>query len=155
MLYWMPPPAGLQSQIIGAIGQMDGVLDVERVRVRRAGNRHFVDATVSVPRTTSLEQVHLLTDAIEKTYRRHRTGGRDRCTRSRAPRKASIFLSRSAPWPSAWAWPFTISRRFSRTAVFSSNSIWKWMKILACRDAHRRATELEEGIHPYAMAMPR
>ena len=40
-------PAGLQSEIIGAIGQMDGVLDVERVHVRRAGNRHFVDATVS------------------------------------------------------------------------------------------------------------
>ena len=46
--------------------RMDGVLDVVRVRVRRAGNRHFVDATVSVPRTASLEQVHALSDAIEK-----------------------------------------------------------------------------------------
>src|SRR6266513_2661664 len=42
------------------------VVDVVRVRVRRAGNRHFVDATVSVARSASLEQVHALTDAIEK-----------------------------------------------------------------------------------------
>src|SRR5208337_4068969 len=59
-------PAGLQSEIIDAIGHMDGVLDVERVRVRRAGNRHFVDATVCVPRTTSLDQVHINTGATEK-----------------------------------------------------------------------------------------
>jgi divalent metal cation (Fe/Co/Zn/Cd) transporter len=39
---------------------------VERVRLRRAGNRYFVDATVSVARTASLEQVHVWSDAIEK-----------------------------------------------------------------------------------------
>src|SRR5712692_6172801 len=59
-------PLGLQQEIAKAVARMDGVLDVDRVRVRRAGNRHFVDATVSVARTASLEQVHDLTDAIEK-----------------------------------------------------------------------------------------
>jgi len=59
-------PEGLQVQITKAIGQMDGVLNVERVRLRRAGNRYFVDATVSVPRTASLEQVHAWRDAIEQ-----------------------------------------------------------------------------------------
>ena len=59
-------PQGLQREIARTLERMDGVLDVERVRVRRAGNRHFVDATVSVARTASLEQVHTLTDAIEK-----------------------------------------------------------------------------------------
>jgi cation diffusion facilitator family transporter len=59
-------PEGLQQEIARAVARMDGVLDVDRVRVRRAGNRHFVDATVSVPRTASLEQVHMLSDAIEK-----------------------------------------------------------------------------------------
>src|SRR5438874_4906029 len=43
-------PEGLQEQITGAIGKMEGVLNVQRVRLRRAGNRYFVDATVSVPR---------------------------------------------------------------------------------------------------------
>jgi cation diffusion facilitator family transporter len=59
-------PKGLQQEIAMALDRMEGVLEVVRVRVRRAGNRHFVDATVSVPRTASLEQVHTLTDAIEK-----------------------------------------------------------------------------------------
>ena len=59
-------PKGLQQEIALALERMSGVLDVVRVRVRRAGNRHFVDATVSVPRSASLEQVHTLTDAIEK-----------------------------------------------------------------------------------------
>lgn len=59
-------PKGLQQEIALALERMAGVLDVVRVRVRRAGNRHFVDATVSVPRSASLEQVHTLTDAIEK-----------------------------------------------------------------------------------------
>jgi cation diffusion facilitator family transporter len=59
-------PEGLQQEIAKAVARMDGVLDVDRVRVRRAGNRHFVDATVSVARTASLEQVHALSDAIEK-----------------------------------------------------------------------------------------
>jgi cation diffusion facilitator family transporter len=59
-------PEGLQEQIASAIGKMDGVLHVERVRLRRAGNRYFVDATVSVTRTASLEQVHAWSDAIEK-----------------------------------------------------------------------------------------
>src|SRR5205807_5806596 len=59
-------PEGLQEQITTAIRRMDGVLSVERVRLRRAGNRYFVDATVSVPRTASLEQVHAWSDAIEQ-----------------------------------------------------------------------------------------
>jgi len=49
-------PQGLQQEIAKAVARMDGVLDVDAVRVRRAGNRHFVDATVSVARTASLEQ---------------------------------------------------------------------------------------------------
>jgi cation diffusion facilitator family transporter len=59
-------PEGLLEQITRAIEKMDGVLNVQRVRLRRAGNRYFVDATVSVPRTASLEQVHAWSDAIEE-----------------------------------------------------------------------------------------
>src|SRR5260370_387242 len=57
---------GLQQKIPRPVAPTGGGLDVDRVRVRRAGNRHFVDATVSVARTASLEQVHALSDAIEK-----------------------------------------------------------------------------------------
>jgi len=59
-------PAGLQQRIAAAVGEMDGVLAAERVRVRRAGNRHFVDITISVPRTASFEQVHATSEAVEQ-----------------------------------------------------------------------------------------
>jgi cation diffusion facilitator family transporter len=59
-------PEGLQEQITGVVEKMEGVLSVQRLRLRRAGNRYFVDATVSVPRTASLEQVHAWSDAIER-----------------------------------------------------------------------------------------
>ncbi len=59
-------PAGLQQRVARAVNELDGVLGAERVRVRRAGNRHFVDVTISVPRTASFEQVHAISDAVER-----------------------------------------------------------------------------------------
>ena len=59
-------PAGLQEQISAAVSRLDGVLGAERVRLRRAGNRHFVDVTISVPRTASFEQVHEISNAVER-----------------------------------------------------------------------------------------
>ena len=58
-------PEGLQEQVKRAVQEMDGVLSAERVRVRRAGNRYFVDVTISVPRAASFEQVHAISDAVE------------------------------------------------------------------------------------------
>jgi cation diffusion facilitator family transporter len=59
-------PAGLQERVARAVQEMEGVLSTERVRVRRAGNRHFVDVTISVPRAASFEQVHAISDAVER-----------------------------------------------------------------------------------------
>ena len=59
-------PVGLRQSIFVAVKNIDGVLDAERVRVRRAGNRYFVDVTIQVPRTASFEQVHALSDAVER-----------------------------------------------------------------------------------------
>lgn len=59
-------PAGLQEQVARAVEETEGVLSTERVRVRRAGNRHFVDVTVSIPRAVSFEQVHAISDAVER-----------------------------------------------------------------------------------------
>jgi cation diffusion facilitator family transporter len=103
-------PKGLQQEIARTLERMDGVLDVERVRVRRAGNRHFVDATVSVARTASLEQVHTLSDAIEK-----RIG-------QIVPSDVMVHVE---PRRSAGDWPFTICTPRSRMAGCSSSCIWK------------------------------
>lgn len=59
-------PHGLRERIETAVGKTEGVLQSERVRVRRAGQRYFVDVTLSVPRTASLEQAHAATEAVEK-----------------------------------------------------------------------------------------
>ena len=59
-------PLGLQQRVARAVEELDGVLATERVRVRRAGNRHFVDVTISVPRAASFEQVHAISDAVER-----------------------------------------------------------------------------------------
>ncbi len=59
-------PAGLQQRVVQAVNQLEGVLATERVRIRRAGNRYFVDVTITVPRTASFEQVHAISDAVER-----------------------------------------------------------------------------------------
>jgi cation diffusion facilitator family transporter len=60
-------PSGLRERIAEAVEATDGVLQAERVRVRRAGQRYFVDVTISVPRTASLEQAHAASETVEKT----------------------------------------------------------------------------------------
>jgi cation diffusion facilitator family transporter len=59
-------PPGLPDRIAKAVKELKGVLNAERVRVRRAGQRYFVDVTISVPRTESFEQVHATSDAVER-----------------------------------------------------------------------------------------
>lgn len=59
-------PSGLRERIQEAVAGVDGVLSTDRVRVRRAGQRHFVDVTISVPRTASLEQAHATSTAVEQ-----------------------------------------------------------------------------------------
>jgi cation diffusion facilitator family transporter len=59
-------PPGLQDRLTRAVTEQKGVLSAERVRVRRAGQRYFVDVTISVPRTDSFEQVHATSDAVER-----------------------------------------------------------------------------------------
>jgi cation diffusion facilitator family transporter len=60
-------PQGLRERIERAVDNTEGVLQSERVRVRKAGQRYFVDVTVSVPRTASLEQAHAASEAVEST----------------------------------------------------------------------------------------
>lgn len=59
-------PAGLQEKISMAAGRIEGVLGVDRVRLRRAGQRYFVDVNISVPRTTSIEEAHATSDRVEQ-----------------------------------------------------------------------------------------
>jgi cation diffusion facilitator family transporter len=138
-------PEGLHDQISSAVGSMDGVLEVDRVRVRRAGNRHFVDATVSVVRTASLEQVHILTDAIEQKISEIVPSDVIVHAEPRAPRDEHLFESVRA-----------VAQRLGLavhdvTAVEQDGQLFVELHLevdeqLSLRDAHRQATALEEGI---------
>jgi cation diffusion facilitator family transporter len=138
-------PEGLRQEIARAVGRMEGVLDVDRVRVRRAGNRHFVDATVSVARTKSLEQVHELSDAIEKRIAEIVPSDVMVHAEPRAPQGEHLFESIRA-----------LAQRLGLaihdvTALQQSGKLFIELhlevdEILSLRDAHRQATKLEEGI---------
>jgi cation diffusion facilitator family transporter len=61
-------PAGYRARIIDAVLKIDGVIKVERVRIRRAGNRYFVDLTVGLARNVTFQRsgqvVAEITDAV-------------------------------------------------------------------------------------------
>ncbi|HXE75632.1 MAG TPA: cation diffusion facilitator family transporter [Candidatus Xenobia bacterium] len=58
-------PAGVRARVQEAVAGVEGVLRVDRVRTRQAGNRSFVDVTIAVPRTLPFEQVHQISDQVE------------------------------------------------------------------------------------------
>jgi len=138
-------PEGLQEEIMAAIRGLDGVLDADRVRLRRAGNRYFVDATVSVARTANLEQVHELTDRIEKRVAQIIPADVIVHAEPRAPRDEHLFQSVRA-----------VAQRLGLevhdvTASQQDGHLFVELHLevdenLSLHDAHHRATELEDGI---------
>jgi cation diffusion facilitator family transporter len=48
-------PTGVRSQIIDAVRRVEGVIEVDRVRIRRAGNRYFADVAVGLARTVTFQ----------------------------------------------------------------------------------------------------
>ncbi len=138
-------PVGLQRRISDAVARMDGILDAERVRVRRAGHRHFVDVTVSVPRSTNLEHVHALTDAIEARIGEIVPADVMVHVEPRAPEGEHLFEAIRA-----------LAQRkglaiHDLTAQQQDGKLFVELHLevdenLSLREAHRQATELEEGI---------
>src|SRR5438874_7915581 len=138
-------PQGLQQEIAKAVARMDGVLDVDRVRVRRAGNRHFVDATVSVARTASLEQVHALSDAIEERIGEIVPADVMVHAERRAPQGEHLFEAIRAAAQSLGLAVHDL------TALQQDGQLFIELHLevdehLSLGDAHRQATDLEEKI---------
>src|SRR6201984_418837 len=57
-------PPGVRSQIYDAVSRLDGVLEVDRVRIRRAGNRYFADLAVGLARTVTFHRSGQLVAAV-------------------------------------------------------------------------------------------
>ncbi len=60
-------PPGVRSKIQDAVSRVDGVLEVDRVRIRRAGNRYFADLTVGLARTVTFQRSRQLAAAVTET----------------------------------------------------------------------------------------
>jgi cation diffusion facilitator family transporter len=63
-------PNGVRSQIYDAVSHLDGVLEVDRVRIRRAGNRYFADLAVGLARTVTFQRSGQLVAAVTDSVRR-------------------------------------------------------------------------------------
>jgi cation diffusion facilitator family transporter len=57
-------PAGVRSQIVAAVSHVDGLLEVDRVRIRRAGNRYFADLSVGLARNVTFQRSEQVAEAV-------------------------------------------------------------------------------------------
>ena len=57
-------PSGLRARILERVKKVEGVVSCERVRVRHAGNKFFVDAKIAVERTIPFDHVPAIVDAV-------------------------------------------------------------------------------------------
>ena len=47
----------MRSRIIGAVSRVDGVLEIDRVRIRRGGSKYFADVSVAMSRNVTFPEV--------------------------------------------------------------------------------------------------
>ena len=62
-------PAGVRNKIIAAVRNVDGLLEVDRVRIRRAGNRYFADLSIGLARNVTFQRSEQLADAVTEAVR--------------------------------------------------------------------------------------
>jgi divalent metal cation (Fe/Co/Zn/Cd) transporter len=62
-------PVGVRGQITAAVLNVDGVLEIGRVRIRRAGNRYFADLAVGLARTVTFQRSEQLVAAVTAAVR--------------------------------------------------------------------------------------
>jgi cation diffusion facilitator family transporter len=59
-------PAGARSKIINALRSVEGLLEVDRVRIRRAGNRYFADVSVGLARNVTFQKSGQVADEVTR-----------------------------------------------------------------------------------------
>lgn len=57
-------PAGVRNSIIAAVSKVDGLLEVDSVRIRRAGNRYFADLSIGLARNVTFQHSEHVADAV-------------------------------------------------------------------------------------------
>jgi len=57
-------PVEVRGNIIDAVSNVDGLLEVDRVRIRRAGNKYFADLSVGLSRNVTFQRSEQVADAV-------------------------------------------------------------------------------------------
>jgi divalent metal cation (Fe/Co/Zn/Cd) transporter len=63
-------PAEARSDIITALRKVNGILEVDRVRIRRAGNRYFADVSIGLARNVTFQRSGQISDEVTQTVDR-------------------------------------------------------------------------------------
>ena len=62
-------PTGVRNRIIQEVYRVDGVLEVDRVRIRRAGSRYFADVSVAMSRTVTFQKSEQVSNEVAARVR--------------------------------------------------------------------------------------
>jgi len=62
-------PAGTRSKIMAELARVDGVLAVERVRIRRGGSKYFADVSVAMSRSVTFQKSEQVANAVAAEVR--------------------------------------------------------------------------------------
>jgi cation diffusion facilitator family transporter len=57
-------PTGVRGNIVAAVRRVDGLLEIDRVRIRRAGNRYFADLSIGLARNVTFQRSEQVSDAV-------------------------------------------------------------------------------------------
>src|SRR5262249_4870240 len=57
-------PPGVRSRIIASVSRVEGLLEIDRVRIRRAGNRYFADLSIGLARNVTFQRSEQVSDAV-------------------------------------------------------------------------------------------
>jgi cation diffusion facilitator family transporter len=59
-------PPGIRAEIMKRVANVDGVLEVDRVRIRRAGNRYFADLSIGLSRAVTFQRSEQMVGAVTR-----------------------------------------------------------------------------------------
>lgn len=63
-------PAGIRLKIIARVARVDGVLSVERVRIRRGGSKYFADVSVAMSRNVTFQKSEQVGNEVASEIRK-------------------------------------------------------------------------------------
>lgn len=63
-------PPGIRAQIIEQVAALDGVVEVDRARIRRAGNRYFADLSIALRRNLTFQRSEQVVSAVTAAVHR-------------------------------------------------------------------------------------